>query len=98
MDDSLGVAHATLGYWLMVARQHDKGLAEGERALALESSSADVIHTYAAILTFAGRRKEAIPLFEEALRLNPKPPNAYLRHYGVALRDSGRYDEAIAQA
>jgi tetratricopeptide (TPR) repeat protein len=45
-----------------------------------------------------GRREEAIPLFREALRLNPKPPNVYYRHFGVALRDSGQYDEAIAVA
>lgn len=98
IDDSLAIAHAGLGYWLMYPRQHDRAVAEGERAFALEPGSADVVHLYAAILTYSGRRKEAIPLFEEALRLNPKPPNLYLRHYGVALRDSGRYDEAIAMA
>jgi len=98
LNDSLAIAHAALGYWLMYVRQHDKAVAEGERAVILEPGSADTIHVYAAILTYAGRRKEAIPLFEEALRLNPKPPTAYLRHYGVALRDSGLYKEANAQA
>ncbi len=44
------------------------------------------------------RRNEAIPLFEEALRLNPKPQNVYLRHYAAALRNLGRYEDAIAQA
>jgi tetratricopeptide (TPR) repeat protein len=50
------------------------------------------------ILRFVGRQKEAIPLFEEALRLNPKPPNVYLHNYGATLRDSGLYDAAIVQA
>jgi adenylate cyclase len=98
LNDSLAIAHAGLGYWLMFVRQHDKAVAEGERAYILEPGSADTIHVYAAILTYAGKRKEAIPLFEEALRLNPKPPTLYLRHYGVALRDSGLYKEANAQA
>ena len=98
LNDSLAYAHAALGYWLMYVRQHDKAVAEGERAFILEPGSADTIHVYAAILTYAGRRKEAIPLFEEALRLNPKPPTLYLRHYGVALRDLGLYKEANAQA
>jgi adenylate cyclase len=97
LDDSLAIAHAYLGYNLMMTRQYDKGIAAGERALALEPSSADIIHAYAAILTFVGRRKEAIPMFEEALRLNPKPPNMYLRHYAIALRDSGLYEEAITK-
>jgi TolB-like protein/class 3 adenylate cyclase/Tfp pilus assembly protein PilF len=97
LDDSLAIAHAALGYWLIIARQHDKGLAEGERAIALEPSSADVINGYAMILMFCGRQKEAIPMYEEALRLNPKPPNSYLHNYGAALRDLGLYDEAIVQ-
>jgi adenylate cyclase len=97
LDDSLAIAHAALGYWLIIARQHDKGLAEGEQAIALEQSSADVIFNYAMILMFCGRQKEAIPFYEEALRLNPKPPNSYLHNYGAALRDLGLYDEAIVQ-
>jgi len=96
LDDSSGEAHAGLGYWLVLARQYDKAVAEGERGMALEPNSAGVLHNYAAILTYVGRREEAIPLFREALRLNPRPPNSYYRQFGIALRDSGRYDEAIA--
>jgi len=98
LDDSLGRAHAALGYWLTVARQYDKAIAEGRRSMALEPNSAEVIYNYASILTFVGRLEEAIPLFKEAIRLNPMPPNSYLRHFGIALRDSGRYEEAIIQA
>ena len=98
LDESSGPAHVTLGYWLVVARQYDRAIAEGEKAMALDPNSEYVLHRYAAILTFTGRREEAIPLFREALRLNPKPPNVYYRHFGVALRDSGRYEEAIAVA
>jgi adenylate cyclase len=97
-DDSLAMAHTGLGYWSMYTRQYDTAIAEGKRALELEPNSADVIMGYATILTFAGEPEEAIPLFQEALRLNPKPPNTYRRFLGIALRDSGRYEEAIAQA
>ena len=96
LDDTLAIAHAGLGYWIMYTRQHDKAVAEGEQAFMLEPGSADVVHLYATILAYAGRREESIPLFEEALRLNPKPPNSYLRHYSLALRDTGRYQEGIA--
>ncbi len=95
LDPSSGEAHAGLGYWLVLARQYDKAVAEGERGMALEPNSAGVLHNYAAILTFVGRHEEAIPLFREALRLNPRPPNSYYRQFGIALRDSGRYEEAI---
>lgn len=98
LDDSLAMAHISLGFWSMYAQQYDTALAEGKRGLELESNSADVINGYAAIITLAGRPEEAIPFYKEALRLNPKPPSSYLHFLGVALRDSGKYDEAIVQA
>jgi tetratricopeptide (TPR) repeat protein len=79
-----------------MARQYDKAIVAAERAMILEPNSADVIHNYAAILSYAGRREEAIPLFRQALRLNPMPPNSYYRHFGMTLREAGQYEEAIA--
>ena len=90
-----GEAHAMLAYGLVMARQYDKAAAECERAMVLEPNSYKSLYPCASALTFIGRREEAIPMFGEALRINPKPPNSLYRHYGVALRDSGRYGEAI---
>jgi adenylate cyclase len=98
LDSLLPHARMRLGYiYAAMIRQHDKGIAEGEKALALAPNSADVVNLYAIILTYAGRWHEAIPLYREALRLNPKPPNNYYRHFAVVLRETGQYDEAIAQ-
>jgi adenylate cyclase len=97
LDDSFAEAHARLGYALVMARRYDEGLAQAERALEIAPTSADVIFTYADILLFIGRAEEAIPFFKSAIRLNPKPPNMYLRHLSSAYRDTGRYEEAIAQ-
>ena len=88
MDDSFALGHVTLGFWSMYARQYDKALAEGKRGFELEPNSAEVIFGYAAILTMIGTPEEAIPLFKEALRLNPTPPSLYLHFLGIALRDS----------
>jgi len=96
LDDSLAAVHAALGYCFTMMRQYDRALVEGERAISLEPSSADVLFFHASILHFIGRGKEAIAWFRKALRLNPKPPNTYYRHFGGALRDSGQYEEAIA--
>ncbi len=95
LDDSLAIAHVGLGYMLMMTRDYDKAIAQGEKAMALEPSSADVLHWYAAILTYAGQLQEAIPMFRESLRLDPNPGNVFYRHFSVALRHSGQYDEAI---
>jgi len=98
MDSSLAQAHMRLGYiYAAMIRQHDKGIAEGEKALALAPNSADIVNVYAIILTYSGRWHEAISLYREAIRLNPKPPNNYYRHFAIVLREMGQYDEAIAQ-
>ena len=97
LDSTLALARARLGYvYAAMIRQHDKGIAEGEKALAFAPNSADVVNLYAIILTYAGRWNEAIPFFREALRLNPIPPNHYYRHFAVVLREMGQYDEAIS--
>jgi len=97
LDSLLPHARIRLGYiYAAMIRQHDKGIAEGEKALALAPNSADIVNLYAIILTYAGRWDEAIPLFREAIRLNPKPPNNYYRHFAVVLRETGQYDEAIS--
>lgn len=98
LDDSLAIAHVALGFWSMYARQYDKAYAEGKRGFELEPNSADVIMGYASILTMCGKPEKAIPLFKEALRLNPKSPSSYLHLFGIALRDSGHYEEAIIQS
>jgi len=96
LDSSLAIAHAGLGYSLVLARQYDRAIAAGERALSLEPHSANVLYSHGSVLMFAGRNEEAITLFQEALRLNPKPNNNLYRHFGNALANTGRYEEAIA--
>ena len=95
LDASFGLGHIGLGYALMMARRYDEAIIHAEKGLELEPNSADVIYAYANILLYIGG--ESIPFFERAIRFNPKPPNTYLRHYAVALRDIGRYEEAIVQ-
>ena len=95
LDASYAMGYVGLGYALMMARKYDEGIAQAERGLELAPNSADVIIGYANILLYTGG--DSIPFFERAIRLNPKPPNLYLRKYAEALCDLGRYEEAIAQ-
>jgi adenylate cyclase len=97
LDNSSALGHTGLGYALMMARKYDEAIFHVERALELEPNSADVVYVYANVLLYAGRQEESISFFKSAIRLNPKPPNTYLRHYAVALRDTGKYAEAVAQ-
>ena len=53
LDNSLAIAHVNLGYILMMTRDYDKAIAQGEKAMALEPSSADILHWHAAILFYS---------------------------------------------
>jgi len=47
-------------------------------------------------LLFAGRTEEAIPNLQTAIRLDPFGPSYYFHLLGMAYRELGRYEEAIA--
>jgi adenylate cyclase len=95
LDPKSGEAHALLAYALVMARQYDQAAAECDKAMVLAPNSYKPLYHIASALAFLGRREEAIAIFRDALRINPEPPNSLYRHFGVACRDSGRYDEAI---
>ena len=96
MDDSISYAHALLCNLYSSKGENDKAIAEGERALALESGSTMVLVNYASSLHLAGRPEEAIPLFQKAIRLNPFGPSYLYREFGVALQVTRRYEEAVS--
>jgi adenylate cyclase len=96
MDGSIGDAHGLLGWLYICKREYDKAIAEGERDVALNPGDRGALHCYACFLTFAGRPKEAILLFEKAIRLSPFGPAATYVNFGHALRMTGRFDEAVS--
>jgi adenylate cyclase len=95
-SSNTATARALLGWNLAMLGRHDEAMAAVERAYELAPNS--VLYLYGTILAFSGRAEEALPLLKEALRLNPRPPNSYLRSLIVAHRLSGRSEEAIAYA
>jgi TolB-like protein/class 3 adenylate cyclase/Flp pilus assembly protein TadD len=97
IDESLGFSHIVLGYLSILAnRDYEKGIAEAERAVALEPNSADAYTQLAINLSWAGRTEEAIPLFKKAIRLSPIPPARCLFNMAACYRIIGQYEDAIA--
>jgi adenylate cyclase len=96
MDDSIASGHALLGILHSLQRDHDKAIAEGERALAINPGLTEVIMDYATSLRYAGRPEEAIPLYQKAIRLNPFGPSSLYRELGNTLRKMGRFEEAVS--
>ena len=96
MDDSIAGTHALLCQLYATTGEHDKAIAEGERAVFLNPGGTEALSEYAWSLNSAGRWEEAIPLFEKAIRLNPFGPSTLYREFGNALRNTGRFEEAVS--
>jgi adenylate cyclase len=90
-------SYALLGYLYTMKKDYDKAIAEGEKAVALDPSGADAYAWLGMSLNYADRPKDAIPLFEKAIRLNPFGPTSYFLNLGTSYRMMGQYQEAITQ-
>ncbi|HVP80850.1 MAG TPA: adenylate/guanylate cyclase domain-containing protein [Thermodesulfobacteriota bacterium] len=96
IDDSIPIAHIALSRVYSNKREYDKAIAEGERAVALDPSGSASYMAYASALLYACRPKEAIPMFQKAIRLNPNAMADTFRNFGIALLMAGRLEEAVS--
>jgi TolB-like protein/Flp pilus assembly protein TadD len=95
MDDSLVMAHILLGHLYLLKREHEKAIAETERAITLSPNAASGYAGLGRALNYAGRPEEAIPLLKKAIRLDPLPKSFFYYTIGVAYNMTGRYAESI---
>jgi tetratricopeptide (TPR) repeat protein len=96
LDDSLSYAHAALGWTLVMNRDYDYAIAEGQRAVDLEPGSAQVNHYLGAILSYSGHYEEGVSALKNALRLSPVPFIPSLTTLSMTYRMLGQYQESIA--
>ena len=95
LDESFAMARAVMGFNLLMLRKYDEAISEAEKAYQLAPGSSPVLYWYGTVLNNFGRAEDALPVLKEVLRLEPKPMNSRIRSLSVALRDTGKYDEAI---
>ncbi|UCF84888.1 MAG: tetratricopeptide repeat protein, partial [Desulfobacteraceae bacterium] len=95
LDENSSYLHYFLGIYYSITRQHEKAIAEGERAVELSPNSADAQHNLARFLMNGGRPEESIPFYKKAIRLNPFAPGPHYYNLGYALWMMGQYEEAI---
>jgi adenylate cyclase len=95
MDSTEAVAYGFLGFVYTLMRQHEKGLAEAEKAVTLNPNAADAQCFYGNILSYNGRHEEAIQAIQKAIRLNPFPPTWYWHVLGRVYFNVGMHEEAI---
>jgi len=95
LDPTFAEGYSRLGFLYSMTRQHDKGITEAEKAVALNPNSA-ISHLYLGkTLFFAGRCEESIPEYKLAIRLDPIPPSLYSWSLGLSYAYMGQYEEAI---
>jgi adenylate cyclase len=95
IDDSLVIIHGLLCFIYGQKRDYDKCIAEGERALALDPNGAGAYEWYANALYAVNSFKEAIPMFQKAIRLNPLGSSMAFCNLGNCYRRTGRFEEAV---
>ena len=98
LDDRLAEAHTALAA-VSLWHDHDWTAAEREfqRTIALNPNSAYAHHWYALLLSYLGRRIEAIEHIQRAGRLDPLAPQIAIEHATVLYR-AKEYDQALEQA
>ena len=96
LDDSLPRAHSLLSQVHAQKQQYDQAIAEGARAILLDPNNDFSCNRQGVVLTVAGRPAEALPLIEQAMRLNPHYPPFYLGDLGWTCNLTGRHAEAVA--
>jgi TolB-like protein len=98
-DDAIAL---TAGGWALafVVRDLELGAALIDRALVLNSNSAEAWHYGGLVKTFLGEPEPAIERFARAMRLNPVDPRMSSRRAGTAFAHFllGRYDQAASWA
>ena len=91
-------AHYVKGNILLYGHP-EEALAEYDAALEINPNFHPAYATKGFAVTFSGRARDAIPLFQLALRISPKDPDAYLWHFGLcqAHLHLHEYKEAIEE-
>lgn len=95
LDETLPPAHTLLGQVLVLAKDFDKAIAEGQRVVELDPNGAESHWYLGMALVFAGRAEEAIPCLEKAIRLDPYVPSHYSHILALAHWYLNQYEEAI---
>ena len=95
LDETDLLTQIALTNLCVMQRKHDKAIASAERALELGPGAARSQYAVGIALYFACRFHEAIPFFEESIRLDPYPPSSSFRTLAGAYGAVGRHQEAL---
>jgi len=95
IEESIDLGHSLLACCYLMMREHDKALAEGERAVAINPNGVIAYSILASIIGCLGRWEESVLYAKKSMRLNPfsEPSDYWI--LGRAYFMLGEHDEAI---
>jgi len=96
MNGSLADARSRLGVLYTWSGRYDEAIAEAERGVELDPSSAMANFFLSNVLRYAGRSKEAIPVIRKALRLEPIAPDIFFQNLALVYFQAGDCKDALA--
>jgi adenylate cyclase len=79
LDESDPRIHSGLTNLYIMQREFEKAIASAERAVALNPGGARSLFALAMAMYYSCRFKEAVTLYEQAMRLDPFPSSLYFR-------------------
>ena len=95
LDPHDGRALRERGYANLYLRRHDNALQDFQHGVALNPHDADVIEGYSDSLAHSGDPKHALTLLNQAIELNPIPPDEYSWTLGSIYYQLGEYRAAL---
>jgi len=95
IDENSPGAHSLLARIYSHKGLHEEAIAEGQRTVAIEPSSAPDYSSLAWTMVLAGRPEDGLVLINKALRLSPYPPTWFLNVETNINYLTGRYEAAI---
>jgi tetratricopeptide (TPR) repeat protein len=95
IDDSDPAIYSMLTNLYVMQSQYDRAIKSAQQAIELSPGGARAHISMGYALYFSCRFEEAIPFFEQAIRMNPYPPGIYFRSLASVYRYTGRYDESL---
>ena len=97
LDDRDAMHHFILGRVHLIRKEYDLSIGDLKTAIALNPYMATAHCGLGDSLAFSGRFAEAVPHFEDAVRLGPRDTRrwAILTYGSFTLMELGRYEESI---
>ena len=84
-----------MAHYYLWTKQHDLGIDEIKKAIALDPNNPELLAAYGELLTHSNQPEQGIALYEKAMRLDPKFPVWYIFGLGHAYFLIQDYEKTI---